>query len=327
MQSFNILFTSAGRRVSLIQHFRQALNNLGLAGCIITADCQRNAPAHFVGDFQELVPRVNHPKYIQCLLEACEKYQVKLLIPLIDTELCLLAHRKKDFEAIGVTLLVSSIQTNEICLDKRNTYKFFKEIGVATPEIISPETILADPQANYPFIIKPSDGSSSVGFTKIKNAHELAFFKDYINNAIVQEFVVGQEYTLDVLVDFQGTVQVVVPRLRVETRAGEISKGITVKDYELIHAAKKVVDLLPGTVGCITVQCFLQPDGDIKFIEINPRFGGGFPLAFQAGANFPTWIIEMILGKKTQIAIDDWQDGLAMLRYDEAVFVHQEIIA
>lgn len=327
MQNFNILFTSAGRRVSLIQHFRQALNNLELPGCIITADCQRNAPAHFVGDFQELVPRVRHPNYIERLLEVCKKYQVNLLIPLIDTELCLLANHKKDFEAIGVTVLVSSIQTNEICLDKRNTYNFFKEIGVATPEIILPETILADPQAKYPFIIKPADGSSSVGFTKIRNAHELTFFKDYIPNAIVQEFVIGQEYTFDVLVDFQGAVQVVVPRLRVETRAGEVSKGITVKDYELIHATKKVVSLLPGTVGCITVQCFLQRDGELKFIEINPRFGGGFPLAFQAGANFPTWIIEMILGKKLEIQIDDWQDGLAMLRYDEAFFARQEIIA
>jgi carbamoyl-phosphate synthase large subunit len=326
MDNFNILFTSVGRRVSLIRYFREAINRLQLPGKIITADCQKNAPAYFIGDCQELVPPVNHPNYIKRLLELCDRHRVKLLIPLIDTELSLLAHHKKDFEAMGVTPLVSSIQTNKICIDKRNTYGFFKKFGVKTPEIFSPEVILNAPQAKYPFIIKPADGSSSIGVTKIRNSHELEFFYNYIPNAIIQEFVIGQEYTFDVLVDLKGVVQIVVPRMRLETRAGEISKGITVKNYELINAAKKVVNSLPGAVGCITVQCFLQPDGDIKFIEINPRFGGGFPLAYQAGADFPRWIIEMMLGRNPKITIDGWQDGIVMLRYDDIIFVTKEMI-
>ena len=126
--------------------------------------------------------------------------------------------------------------------------------------------------------------------------------------------------------DFQGKVRSVVPGLPIETRAGEISKGITVKNPALIEAGKKVAESLPGAIGCITVQCFLLASGEIKFIEINPRFGGGFPLAFQAGANFPLWIMEMVLGKNLEIKIDDWQDGVVRLRYDEAIFVTKEMI-
>ncbi len=323
----NILFTSAGRRVALINSFKKSMSVLGITGSIVTTDLKKNAPASFVADFSEQTPRVTDPNYINLLQEICEKYQIKLLIPLIDTELHLLSLHKQDFEARGVTLLVSSIKTNEICLDKRKTYTFFKSVGVQTPEILDAEIILSDPQAKYPFLIKPADGSCSVGVTKIRNAKELEFFKDYIPNAIIQEFLVGQEYTLDILVDLQAQVRSVVPRLRLETRAGEISKGITVKNRAIIAVGKKVVEALPGVIGCITVQCFLLPNGDIKFIEINPRFGGGFPLSFHAGADFPRWIIEMILGRDPEIEIDGWQDSAVMLRYDDAIFVTKEKIS
>ncbi|MEG4486052.1 ATP-grasp domain-containing protein [Microcoleus sp. D2_18a_B4] len=324
MSEFNILFTSAGRRVSLIQAFKKTLKDMGLTGSIVTTDLQNNAPASFISDFNERVSRVNDPNYINKLKEICQKYEIKLLIPLIDTELNTLAFHKEEFQKLGVTIVVSSSETTGICNDKTKTYEFFKKMGVPTPEILDADEILADSQAKYPFLLKPADGSASVGVTKIKNAKELAFFKDYIPNAIVQELLVGEEYTLDILVDFQGEVRSVVPRLRIETRAGEISKGVTVKNSALIAAGKKVVDTLPGALGCITVQCFLLPSGDIKFTEINPRFGGGYPLSFAAGANFPRWIIEMILGKNPEISIDGWQEDVVMLRYDEAIFLSQE---
>lgn len=327
MSELNILFTSAGRRVSLINNFKQSLALLGTCGKIVATDLKKNAPASVIADAHELVPKVTDISYIPRLKDICQKYQIKLLIPLIDTELNIISHHKQDFEALGVTVLVSSIETNEICFDKRNTYNFFKSVGISTPEIINPEKILADSEAKYPFLLKPADGSCSIGVTKISNPKELEFFKDYIPNAIVQEFVVGEEYTLDILVDFQGQVRCVVPRLRIETRAGEISKGVTVKNPALINAGKKVVELLPGARGCITVQCFLTPSNEIKFIEINPRFGGGYPLSFQAGADFPGWIIEMTLGKELDISIDNWQDGLVMLRYDDAVFVTKDMIS
>jgi carbamoyl-phosphate synthase large subunit len=323
---FNILFTSAGRRVSLVRHFRQALDSLALQGCIVTADVQKTAPAAHVADFQEQVPPVSDPDYIRRLLEICREYDARLVVPLIDTELLVLATHKAEFEAIGATLLVASPETIEICADKRRTHAFFKKIGADTPEIFDFDEILNSPYTQYPLLLKPAAGSSSISVTKINNERELAFFRDYVPDPIVQEFIAGEEYTLDVLVDFKGIVRTVVPRLRMETRAGEVSKGMTVKHRGIIAAGKKVIQSLPGAVGCITVQCFLTPDGSIKFIEINPRFGGGFPLSYKAGADFPGWIVQMILGKHPRIRIDGWQDGLVMLRYDEGIFVRREKI-
>lgn len=326
MDNYNILFSSAGRRVSLIQHFRKTLAAMGIAGKIITADMQKNAPASFIGDVREFVPPVTAPDYINEIMDICRKHSIKLLIPLIDTELNILAAYKKDLEALGVMVLVSSPEVNNICFDKRNTHQFFKRIGAATPEIYDPEELLADSATNYPLFLKPANGSSSKGAMLIKNAWELKFFKDYIHDAIVQEYVTGKEYTLDILVDLQGKVRSIVPRLRIETRAGEVSKAITVKDAAVISAGQHVAEALPGAVGCITVQCFKTVDDDVKFIEINPRFGGGFPLSIKAGADFPRWIIEMMFGINSKIGIDEWREGVVMLRYDGEVFVTKDDI-
>lgn len=162
--------------------------------------------------------------------------------------------------------------------------------------------------------------------TKIRNAEELKFFIRYVPDAIVQEFITGEEYKMDILVDPSGRVRSVVPRLRLETKAGEISKGVTVKNIDIINAGKKVVEALPGAVGCITVQCFLTTGGEIKLIEINPRFGGGIPLSIKAGANFPRWIIEMYRGRDIETITDSWVDGLVMLRYDDEIFTMKEMI-
>ena len=317
--NINILFTSSGRRVELIELFKKALDNLGLTGNIIVADCQSNIPTAFVADHYEEVPRIDRPDYIQYLLKICEKHEIALLVPLIDLELNLMASHREKFARMGVTVLVCSSQTNQICFDKRNTAQFFQQIGVSSPRILDPNQILGDRQAKYPYLIKPANGSCSQGVTIIHNARELEFFKDYISNAIVQELIHGQEYTLDVLVDFKGRVKCVVPRLRVATRGGEISKGITVKNSQIIAAGKKVVAALPGTIGCITVQCFLLPNNEIIFIEINPRFGGGIPLSIEAGADYPKWILQMLL-QDNNINFDDWQDGIVMLRHDESIF-------
>lgn len=326
MKQCNILFTSSGRRVSLIRHFKNVLNDLGIEGLIITADLKSTSPAAFVSDYHELVPRVLDDSYIPALKKICKKYDIHLLIPLIDTELTILAKHKEEFEELGVTVLVSSIETNEICFDKRKTGRFFVENGFDTPKEYVIEEIINDPNADYPYLIKPAKGSSNIGVYKVRNREELLFFKDYISEPVLQEFVKGEEYTIDVLVDFDGKVVTAVPRLRIETRDGEVSKGMTVRNELLIHSARRVVEKLPGAVGCITLQCFLTDKNDVKFIEINPRFGGGFPLSIAAGADFPRFIIESLLGKPPSINVDDWKDGLVMLRYDDAIFVNKDDI-
>ncbi len=320
----NILLTSVGRRVELLKAFRQSMYRSNITGRIVTADLKRSAPASFLADTAELAPRIDDPDYVEKLLDICDRHSIDLLIPLIDTELYLLSLYRQKFKDRGVTLLLSSVRTNEICYSKKQTSIFFEQIGVRTPKIYD-STQFQD--LTFPLIVKPDTGSSSVGLYYVRDRTELDFFSTYVKDAIVQELIQGDEYTIDILVDFKGNVISIVPRLRLETRAGEVSKGITAKNPALIAAAKHVVESLPGAFGCITIQCFLQPNGEIIFIEINPRFGGGYPLSYRAGADFPSWIVQSLTGDNPKVAIDEWEDGLAMLRYDDAIFVKAEELA
>lgn len=315
----NILFTSSGRRLSLLQQFRKVFVQHNLSGSIMTADLKQTAPTAFFSDKHFIVPRVTDPNYIPKLLQICQKEKIDIIIPLIDTELVILSENRHAFEEIGVKLLVSSNELNEISCDKTKAYKYFQDRNIPTPKVFSDDEI-NNKQYQFPLLIKPLNGSSSVGVTKINNEKELYFFKDYIPNAMVQEFVTGTEYTVDVMVDFNGNMKTVVPRLRLETRAGEVSKGVTKKDNDIITAVKQVVKSLPGPVGCITLQCFKKENGEITFIEINPRFGGGIPLSIEAGADFPLWVLQMCSGESFSEEDYNWRENLTMLRYDEAVF-------
>ena len=319
MDIANILFCSAGRRVSLLRHFRKVLEELKLSGRIIAADAALDAPASQVADEQCLVPRIDDPAYIQALLEVCRQQQVRLLVSLIDTDLVLLSQHKESFEEAGVKLLLCDTATNEICADKFQTHQFFTDNQIPTAKVYTNSDAVGE--EDFPLLIKPSKGSAGIGVTKIQGREELLFFRSHIKQPIVQQFITGEEYTLDVYADFHGKVQCVVPRQRLEIRAGEVSKAVTVKDTLMMEQAKAVVEALPHAIGCITVQCFRQADGQLKFIEINPRFGGGFPLSLHAGADFPKWILQELCGIDSDAAMSDWQDDLAMLRYDDEIIV------
>lgn len=317
----NILFTSSGRRVSLIRKFKEAYALHRIKGKIVTADVKTTAPTAFMSDRHVLVPKVTEQHYLNSLLTICREENIHLIIPLIDSELVLLAANKPLFDEIDVKLLLSSSELNEITFDKEKTYQFFSENDIRTPKVYSEDEINGK-HYQFPLMIKPRNGSSSQGVTKIQNEKELQFFKEYIPNAMIQEFVTGEEYTVDVMVDFSGNIKTIVPRLRIETRAGEVSKGVTMKNADVIHAVEQVVRALPGPVGCITLQCFKQASGEITFIEINPRFGGGVPLAIEAGADFPLWTIRMGQGETFDEGQDyGWCDRLTMLRYDDAIFI------
>ena len=323
MNRVNILFTSVGRRVALVQLFRDALDDLGVAGTIVTADMQSLVPARFTGDVHETVPAVCDSGYVDRLIQICQEHDINLLVPLIDTELLLLARNNDRFAELGVTLLSSSEAVTEITIDKRRTHDFFVANGIVTPRVYPSDYPWAN-GVSFPVMLKPALGSGSIGVVQASNLQELEFHFRSICNPIVQEYVTGDEYTLDILVDLAGKVRSVVPRKRLEVRAGEMSKGVTVKHSELIAEGVRIAELLPGARGPITLQCFLTDDGTITSIEINPRFGGGFPLSAAAGANFPRWIIEWVLGRDPEIGLTDWVDGLHMLRYDEAHFTRWE---
>ncbi|MHC4309341.1 MAG: ATP-grasp domain-containing protein [Planctomycetota bacterium] len=171
--------------------------------------------------------------------------------------------------------------------------------------------------------MKPWDGYASRGNAVVNNRKELAFFARRIPNPICQEFITGTEHTCDVYVDFSMKVRCVVPRKRIEVRAGEVSKAQVVKHSDIMGQSARLVETLGAGPGVITLQLFLTRDNSVKFIEINPRFGGGVPLSLKSGANFPKWILQGLLGRKTNIRFDGFKDKLIMLRYDGEVWVQK----
>ena len=243
-----------------------------------------------------------------------------MLVPTVDLDLPVWAQRRETLLDMGCTALVSSKEVVSICQDKRQMYRFLKKHGFDTPYTMSAAAAMRLKRHSFPYFVKPWDGHASRGNAVAHSREELKFLARRVPNCLVQQFIEGQEYTVDVLVDFAGAVRCVVPRQRLEVRAGEVSKAMTVKHRGIMEQCESLVMKLGAGPGVITIQCFLTAAGQIKFIEINPRFGGGIPLSIKAGADFARWILQLWLGRKPRIAMDAWRDKLVMLRYDEAVW-------
>ena len=315
--ALNIMLTCVGRRVALLESFRRAMADLGLKGRLYGADHSALAAGFHVADEGLLVPSVRGPGYVEALVEHCRRRGVGLVVPLIDWELPVLAGEQKAFEAAGARLVISSQRVVDICRDKRQTFEFLKARGFDTPEVLSYAQALGGP---FPLFMKPRFGSSAKDVHYVPDRESLEFYHESDAETVIQEYVRGKEFTVDVYAGLDGVPRVAVPRRRMEVRGGEVSKARTVRHAEIIRQSLRLVEALGECRGVITLQCFLTPENSIRFIEINPRFGGGAPLAIQAGADFPLWLIEEHLGRRPDIQAEDWKDGLVMLRYDAAVF-------
>ena len=320
-RGINIMFTCIGRRVSLLESFRRATGDLKIKSTIIGTDTTEQSPALQLCDKKFLVKPITHRAYLKELLRIAKDYKVGLLVPTIDLDLKLLAKNKSKFEEIGCCVLISKPQVIDICQDKRKTYRFLVKNGFDTPVTTSVRSVLSSNTLKYPYFLKPWDGYASRGTAIVRKRSELNILAKRVPNCIVQQYIEGVEYTCDVFVDFTGEIRNVVPRKRIEVRAGEVSKGQVVKNQAIMHKAAEVVKALGAGPGVITIQLILTPKRKIKFIEINPRFGGGAPLAIKAGANFPKWILQQLIGKKPRIKFDGFKDGLVMLRYDSEVWM------
>jgi len=318
---FNILFTCIGRRVSLLNSFKQAAKELKLYCRFFGTETTKLSSALQLCDKKFIVPPTNHKNYITQLLKIVRQNNVKLLVPTVDLDLQILADNKWKFAAIGCIVMISKSNVINICQDKRETYKFLVKNGFDTPETLSVKQTLARKRFRYPCFLKPWDGHASKGAIKVKNHEELVFYTKKVPNCIVQEFIQGQEFTCDAFVNFDLAVKCIVPRKRIETRAGEVSKGTVVKNLQIMHHVSDLVKKLGAGPGVITIQLILTEDKKIKFIEINPRFGGGAPLSIKAGADFPKWILAELIGKRPQIKFDGFKDELTMLRYDAEVWL------
>jgi carbamoyl-phosphate synthase large subunit len=322
----NILFTCVGRRVALVGAFQRAARELNLSCATVGADVNPLSPGLYVCDQSVITRPIIDQGYITQLLEIVQDQKIDLIIPTIDTELFHLAEHREQFEQLGARVLISSPEVISVCEDKRNAYRFLREHHFDTPQTRELAEVRGE-ELTFPVFLKPWDGSASRGSTVVRSREEFDYVARRIPNCLLQEHVVGQEYTCDVYVDFAGEVRCVVPRKRIETRSGEVSKSQTVRLPEMMEACRRLVQTLGAGPGVITIQCFLTSDNAIKFIEINPRFGGGVILSIQAGADFPRWILSEMTGQSSEIEFEGWRDSLYMLRYDEAVWVDASKVA
>ena len=315
----NILITSAGQRVALVKDFQETLKRFILDGKVYTTDINpKLAPAAYVSDGCFEVPRCTSEDYIESLLTICLGNGIGLIVPTIDTELAILSANKEIFSKQGITVSVSDYDFVMMCRDKRNTGEFFEKHGIRVPKAIDKYN------PTFPLFAKPYDGSLSTNLHYIKNAEELTeeilndpklLFMEYIDKTVYKE------YTIDMYYGRDHKVKCIVPRERIKIRAGEINKGLTEKEPLTSYLYERL-ETIDGCIGCICIQVFLNPaTDDVVGIEINPRFGGGYPQTYAAGGNYAEYLIrEYFLGEEIAYK-DDWKDHLLMLRYDDAVYV------
>jgi carbamoyl-phosphate synthase large subunit len=325
MTSVTVLVSSAGRRVELLRGFRAALHDLDLDGRVLAADRSWYSSALHSADEHFLVPGCDDPDFVARIVEVCRDQHVDLVVPTIDPELPVLAAARDDLAGVGTTVAVSSPDVIAIAADKQATHAWLRAHGFPTVRQAPLDEVRATPGSwPYPVLVKPRFGSAGKGVVVVRDRTELdVAVRD--GDVVVETLASGAEHTIDALVDRAGRCVCAVPRRRIEVRAGEVAKAITVRSPPLERLAVEVCEALPGAYGPITIQTFHdEPADEVVIIELNARFGGGFPLSREAGADFPRWMLEDLTGRPSTARADGWRAGLVMLRYDAAVFVDDE---
>lgn len=320
-----ILFTSVGRRVELMQEFKKAASKLKIELTIIGADIAEDAPALCFCDETKIVCRIKDSNYIPQLLSICENEKVDCLIPTIDTDLLLLAENKHRFEAIGTKVLISAVNKVKLCRDKNYTADYFISLGLKSPLPVNSvekyEEAMAQGIVTFPTFIKPKDGSSSINAYKVENVEDLMLYAEKIEDYIIQPFISGKEFTIDIFCDYEGNPVYITPRERLAVRSGEVLKTrITQDDTMISEMMTLIADYKP--CGQITVQLIQEEKtGENYYIEINPRFGGGAPLSIKAGADSAMAVLKMLNGQKLTYQEKAARDGAVYSRFDQSVRV------
>jgi len=313
----NILLTSAGRRNSLVQAFQEAVRPYG--GKVLAADLDPLAPACAVADGAFCLPRVTESAFAPALSRLVRDQGVEMVIPTIDTELEPFSGLEPAFRAEGVRLLVSNPGFVAICRDKWQTFLAFQEAGTAVPDSWLPG---CDPaQLPERVFLKPRRGSASLNVYACQR-EDLPGLLPLVQDPIIQECLEGAEITVDALLDFQGRPIHFVPRERIRTLAGESIQGVTLDLPEVDAWIVPVLELCGrfGALGPVTLQAFLTERGPV-LTEINPRFGGGFPLALAAGGDYPAWLLALHRGEFLPARLGQYRRGLYMTRYLTEMFM------
>ena len=310
----NILITSASRKVSLVRNFKKALNKTGK---IYAADINVNSPALYFADEYLIVPRSDDPNFINFIIDFCKKKDIKLIIPTRDEELILFAENKDLFDERNIEIMVSDVEAIEICQDKEKFIDFCENNGFGIPKTY--KNLESIKKEDFPLFLKPVVGKSGKDTFKVNSFEELNEILINDNDFIIQECVEAPEYTIDLFADFKGNVISAVPRQRVYVWGGESLVTKTVKNDNIINESVRLAQILK-LKGHNTIQCFF--DGEIiKFIEINPRFGGAASISFESGANSAEFLIKLINNESLESKIGEFKDNLISLRFVEDYFI------
>lgn len=317
MKELRILFTGVGRRIELIQAFRQAALHLGINLKLYGADMAGTAPALTYCDFIRKVCGMGEPEYIRQLLGICKEDHIDLLIPTIDTDLLILSRNVQEFEKEGTKVLISKPEKIAVCRDKNYTADFFESCGLKAPRTYNDYRKYS---GEYPCFIKPKDGSSSINAFKVNDLGELEVYAEKIGDYIVQPYIEGKEYTIDIFCDFDGSPIYITPRERVAVRAGEVLKTKICMDDRMIQESRKLIEKF-RPCGPMAVQLIRQDvTEEDYFIEINPRFGGGSPLSMKSGARSAEAILKMLSGERIEYEEPQW-NGAVYSRFDQSVCI------
>jgi len=328
----NILFTCAGRRTYLLKYFKE---NMQEGDKVIATDMQLSAPALQIADVKLQVPAVYADDYISRTLDICKRYSIDALISLNDLELPILAEQKARFDELGVKVIVSDPRVIDICFDKYKTAQWVEGLGLNAPKtyvtLEDAKKALANREIAFPLFLKPRWGSGSIGLETVEDMEELndvyqLLFKkikktilatasvgeEYI---MIQEKLTGNEYGLDVMNDLDGNFIEVSVKQKLAMRAGETDKAVTV-DLPEVREFGAIIGRNLGHVGNLDVDIMQRANGDYCVLELNPRFGGGFPFSYEAGVNLPKAILMWLRGEKVPVEILQPENGRMFAKND-----------
>lgn len=321
----NILILSAGTRNKIVQYFTKAMNGQGK---VIAADMSSLAPAVYEADRFYQVPKMTDKAYIDVILDICKKEKIGGILTLIDPELSLLAEHQDEFSSVGVTVIGSSAELCERALDKMNMFNWLESHGYrCAKSYVDKEKFYADEAAGaiaYPVFVKPVRGSASVAISKVYDQATLELLWKQHDNLMIQEFLDGQEIGADVYVDMiSGETVSIFTKKKIVMRAGETDKAVSFKDDKLFALIEQFVRE-SGWRGQIDIDIF-DIDGEYYISEVNPRFGGGYPHAYECGCDHMTMILQNLDGTTNEKQIGNYEEGVYMMKYNE-VMIRKESV-
>lgn len=320
----NILILSAGTRDKVVQYFKRELAGNGK---VIATDCSNLAPAVYEADRFYLVPRISEPGYIEKILDICKKEKIAGVFSLIDPELSLLARERERFLAIGVLPIVSPYELVETCFDKYKMYQLLMDMGIPTGRCyVDKEEFyrgVEEGDISYPVFVKPVKGSASININKVYSHKEIEVLFGLYDDLMIQEYMDGTEFGADVYVDMvSGRCTSVFLKKKIKMRAGETDKSVSVKEEELFSLLRDFVEKC-GFVGMIDIDIF-KIGNQYYISEVNPRFGGGYPHAYECGVNMPAQVLRNLGGASNEAAIGNYKAGVCMMKYSEVMIKDME---